>query len=160
MKIILGTAHLKSVPGKCSPDKRLFEWKYSRELVKAIYDALKKMNYDVYIDMEEEDISTPELKTRVERVNKLGEDSIYISIHINGAGDGNKWMNASGWECYTTRGTTKSDKLAECLYESAEKNLKGKIIRRDLSDGDSDKEADFYVIKNVRCPAVLTENFF
>lgn len=31
--IILGTAHLKSTPGKCSPDKSLYEYKYSRELV-------------------------------------------------------------------------------------------------------------------------------
>ena len=29
--IVLGTAHLKSTPGKCSPDKRLYEYKYSRE---------------------------------------------------------------------------------------------------------------------------------
>ena len=27
--IILGTAHLKSTPGKCSPDKRLKEYEYS-----------------------------------------------------------------------------------------------------------------------------------
>ena len=32
--IILGTAHLKSTPGKCSPDKRLKEYEYSRKVCK------------------------------------------------------------------------------------------------------------------------------
>lgn len=166
MKIILGTAHLKSTPGKCSPDKKLFEYKYSRELVKAIYSIFKNMGYDVYIDIEDEDlniVTNQELRKRTSIVNTICDkypDSIYVSIHVNAAGDGSKWMNARGWECYTTKGITKSDKLAECLYKSAEKNLKNQTIRRDLTDGDSDKEADFYVIKNVKCPAVLTENFF
>jgi N-acetylmuramoyl-L-alanine amidase len=29
-----------------------------------------------------------------------------------------------------------------------------------LADGDSDKESNFYVLRNTKCPAVLTENFF
>ena len=33
-------------------------------------------------------------------------------------------------------------------------------IRKDFTDGDPDKEANFYIIKNSKCPAVLTENFF
>jgi N-acetylmuramoyl-L-alanine amidase len=50
--------------------------------------------------------------------------------------------------------------LATFLYDRAEYNLKGKKIRKDMSDGDPDKEANLYVIKNTKCPAVLTENFF
>jgi hypothetical protein len=34
--IILGTAHLKSTPGKCSPDGKFREYKYSREIVAAV----------------------------------------------------------------------------------------------------------------------------
>jgi hypothetical protein len=34
--IILGTAHLKSTPGKCSPDKRLKEYAYSRQIVSTV----------------------------------------------------------------------------------------------------------------------------
>jgi N-acetylmuramoyl-L-alanine amidase len=33
-------------------------------------------------------------------------------------------------------------------------------MRTDFSDGDSDKEANLYVLKNTSCPAVLTENLF
>ena len=43
--IILGTAHLKSTPGKCSPDKKFFEYKYSRDIVSAVYAILKDLGY-------------------------------------------------------------------------------------------------------------------
>ena len=126
------------------------------------------MKYDVYIDIPEEDLkitTNQELQKRVQFVNsicnKFGKNNvIYISIHVNGAGNGNKWMTATGWDCYTSKGKTQSDVLAECLYRSAETNLKGQKIRKDLSDNDSDKESNFYVLKNTKCPAVLTENFF
>lgn len=166
--IILGTAHLKSTPGKCSPDKSLYEYKYSRELIQAIYPILKDMGYDVYIDIPEDDLkltTNQELKKRVDFVNslcnKFGKNNcLYISIHVNGAGNGTKWMSATGWECWTSPGKTESDTLAEYLYKSAENNLEGKKIRKDLTDGDSDKEGNLYVLKNTKCPAVLTENFF
>lgn len=166
--IILGTAHLKSTPGKCSPDKKFFEYLYSRKIVKKIYSILKQKGYDVYIDVPEEDLkitSNQELTYRCKIVNnyckKFGTaNCIYVSIHVNAAGGDGKWHTATGWEAYTTKGITKADKLADCLYRAAEANLKGKKIRKDLSDKDPDKEANFYVLKHSYCPAVLTENFF
>ena len=35
-----------------------------------------------------------------------------------------------------------------------------KAFRMDVSDGDKDLEADFYVLKNTNCPAVLVECMF
>ena len=58
------------------------------------------------------------------------------------------------------QGQTASDKLAECLCEAAIKNFPGKRIRTDFSDGDSDWEENFYILRHTMCPAVLTENFF
>ena len=55
---------------------------------------------------------------------------------------------------------SESDKLAECLCESAIKNFPGRRIRTDMSDGDRDWEEDFYILRKSWCPAVLTENFF
>jgi N-acetylmuramoyl-L-alanine amidase len=46
------------------------------------------------------------------------------------------------------------------LYEEAEKNFEGQKIRKDYQDGDEDWEENFYLLKNTKCPAVLTENFF
>ena len=85
---------------------------------------------------------------------------VLVSIHVNAAGNGGKWLTATGWSCYTCKGETASDKLAECMYESAAKNLPNMRIRTELSDGDRDWEKDFYILKYSWCPAVLSENFF
>ena len=70
-------------------------------------------------------------------------------------------MNATGWSCYTCKGQTESDRLADCLYKAAEQILKNKVIRSDYArDGDPDWEEDFYILRHSLCPAVLTENFF
>ncbi len=166
--IILGTAHLKSTPGKCSPDKKFFEYKYSREIVSDIKSILENYGYKVFVDIQENDLKltqNQELLKRVKFVNDVCKihgtnNCIYVSIHVNAASSDGRWHEATGWEAYTTKGKTKSDKLAEYLYKSAQKNLINKKIRKDLVDGDSDKESNFYVLRNTKCPAVLTENFF
>ena len=167
MVIILGTAHLKSTPGKCSPDKKFFEYKYSREICKTVKSILESMGYTVFIDIENDDMNltqSKELQLRCKIVNDLYKkykDCIYVSIHVNAAGNGSKWMSATGWEIYTTKGITKADKLASCIYDYAKSNFKNvQKLRTDFSDGDPDKEAEFYVLKHTQCPAVLTENFF
>ena len=69
-------------------------------------------------------------------------------------------MQARGWEAWTSVGQTKADKLADCLYTTAEECLFGMKIRKDMADGDPDKESSFYILKHTKCPAVLTENLF
>lgn len=171
IKILIDNGHGFDTPGKKSPyscsgvePAIIFEeWRWAREISHPLVDKLVELGYDAELLVpEREDIS---LKERVRRVNEfclnLGKNNvILISVHANAAGNGTQWMKARGWEAYTTRGTTKSDKLADCLYAAAEKNFKGMKIRSDYSDGDIDKEADFYIIKHTLCPAVLTENFF
>ena len=164
--IILGTAHLKRILGKCSPDKKFYEYKYSRKICQSLKSILSGMGYTVFIDIEDEDLNVNqarELCLRCKVVNdlcKVYKDCIYISIHVNAASNDGKWHNATGWEVYTTPGKTKSDDLATCLYNAAKFNLKNAKLRTDFSDGDADKEAHLYVLKHTKCPAVLTENFF
>ena len=67
-------------------------------------------------------------------------------------------MNAKGWSCYTSKGNTESDRIAECLYDAFEKEFPDRKIRKDLSDGDTDCEENFYVLAKYRCPEVLLEN--
>ena len=50
--------------------------------------------------------------------------------------------------------------MAECLCQAAIKNFPGRRNRTDFSDGDSDWEEQFYILRKSWCPAVLTENFF
>jgi N-acetylmuramoyl-L-alanine amidase len=127
--VILGTAHLKSTPGKCSPDKKFYEYKYSREICKAIKTILEDLGYNVMIDIEDDDLKvnqSQELCLRCKVVNemqKIYKNCIYVSIHVNAAGADGKWHNATGWSAYTSVGITAADRLATCLYDAAKTNL-------------------------------------
>ena len=164
--IILGTAHQKSISGKCSPDKKFFEYQYSREVCQAVKAILTEMGYTVFIDVEDDDLKvsqSKELCLRCKIVNDLHryyKNCIYVSIHVNAAGSDGKWHTGTGWEVYTTPGETKADNLATCLYNAAKANFTDVKLRTDFSDGDPDKEAHLYVLKHTECPAVLTENLF
>ena len=139
--IILGTAHLKNTPGKCSPDGKFKEYEYSREVCKAIRPMLQDLGYKVFIDIEDDDLDltqSQELCLRCKVVNdlqKIYKNCIYISIHVNAAGNDGKWHNATGWEAYTSIGVTSADRLVKYLYDAAESNLIGKKVRKDFSDG-------------------------
>ena len=178
MKILIDNGHGHNTPGKRSPDGKFREYAYNREIAKRIVADLIDRGYDAELLVpEDNDIS---LEERVRRVNKIclasGQSCptrsgispattehpnvILVSVHVNAAGNGSNWTNATGWSVYTCKGQTASDKLAECLCEAAIKNFPGKRIRTDYSDGDSDWEENFYILRHTLCPAVLTENFF
>ena len=163
MKILIDNGHGHNTPGKRSPDGKFREYACNREIAKRIVADLIDRGYDAeLLVLEDNDIS---LEERVRRVNALcsahGKSNvILVSIHVNAAGNGSKWTKATGWSVYTCKGQTTSDKLAECLCEAAIKNFPGKRIRTDYSDGDSDWEENFYILRHTLCPAVLTENFF
>ena len=163
MKILIDNGHGHNTPGKRSPDGKFREYAYNREIAKRIVADLIDRGYDAELLVpEDNDIS---LEERVRRANKicLASDPscvILVSVHVNAAGDGSKWTNATGWSVYTCKGQTTSDKLAECLCDAAIKNFPGKRIRTDYSDGDSDWEENFYILRHTLCLAVLTENFF
>lgn len=167
IKIILGTAHLSSTPGKRSPDGKFREYAYSRKVCKAIQEELLSRGVDCVIDYIDDDMpgltSSQELVKRVQIVNKLAKktDCLYVSIHVNASAKSG-WDKATGFSIYTSPGETKSDILATDIFDEATKLLKplGKALRKDTSDGDPDFEENFYVLRKTICPAVLTENFF
>ena len=164
MKILIDNGHGIQTKGKRSPDSTLLEYAYTRELARQIVKILKSRGYDSELLVPEDD-DIP-LSERVRRTNAhcqaLGKSNvILISLHLNAAGDGTKWMNATGWSCYTCKGQTESDRLADCLYKAAEQILENQVIRTDYArDGDPDWEENFYILRHTLCPAVLTENFF
>ena len=163
MKIFIDNGHGLMTAGKRSPDVLFREPFYNREIARRVVSDLRDRGLDVELLVpEDDDISLAE---RVRRVNAacflLGKQNvILISIHVNAAGNGSKWLNATGWSAYTCKGQTASDKLAECLCQAAIKNFPGRRIRTDMSDGDMDWEEGFYILRKSLCPAVLTENFF
>ena len=162
--ILLDPGHGSNTPGKCSPDKSVYEWKLVREEAALIQVQLKALGFDARILVpEEKDIP---LSTRVARANKIWEENgknkkgkyvFLISIHLNAAGNG-QWMNAQGWTDWVAPNAGQSSrKLAQLLYCEAEKlDLKG---NRSVPK-EKYWSANFYILKNTKCPAVLTENMF
>lgn len=160
--VILDNGHGSDTPGKCSPDKRLYEWSWNRDIVSRISARLNELNIPNEI-LVTEDFDVP-LSERVKRVNKMslmakkqGLEPILISIHINAAGNSG-WKSANGWSVWVSNNASiKSREFAQILYAEAEElGLKG--------NRSTPKEryctSNFYILKNTNCPAVLTENMF
>lgn len=162
MKILIDPGHGIDTPGKRSPDGSFLEYLWNRQESDILLAKLRDLGIDAELLVTEtNDIP---LRTRAMRANRIcdllgASNVILLSIHSNAAGNGN-WMNAKGWCCYTSRGKTGSDDLAECFYDSFSAAFPDRRMRRDLFDGDSDQEAGFYIITKTRCRAVLLENFF
>lgn len=162
MKILIDNGHGVDTAGKRSPDGVFREYKFAREVAAAVVEKLKALGYDAErIVTEEQDISLQERCKRTNAVcDKLGASNVLlVSVHVNAAGNG-QWMQAKGWSCYTSKGQTKADKLADCLYDAAKDVLVGKRLRTEYTDGDADIEEGFYILKHTKCAAVLTENLF
>ncbi len=163
IKILIDNGHGVNTPGKRSPDGRFREYAWAREIARAIVADCKDLGYDAELLVPEEyDVC---LSARCYRANcwceRLGKSNVLlVSIHVNAAGKGDRWYNATGWSAYTCKGQTRSDKLADCLYKQAGLWLPGHRLRMDYSDGDPDIESDFAILKKTACPAVLTENGF
>ena len=163
MKILIDAGHGIDTPGKRSPDGSFLEYLWNRQIADLVLSRLRASGMDAdLVVTETNDIS---LRTRAMRVNRVCDrlgaaNVLLVSIHANAAGNGKSWMNATGWECHTSPGKTRSDELAECFYKSFASAFPEKRMRRDLSDGDSDWESNFYILTQTRCPAVLLENYF
>ncbi len=162
MKILIDNGH-GVTSANSSPDRKLIEGVYTREIAAAIVAHLQYRDLDAELLVpESDDIPLPE---RVRRVNAIcdqfgARNVILVSIHVDAAASDGQWHWAEGWSCYTSRGQTAGDLLADCLCKAARDHLDGHELRFDYTDGDPDKEADFYILRHTRCAAVLTENGF
>lgn len=144
-------------PGKRSPEWELgvyYEGVGNRDFVQRILQKAKHHNLTV-IDPYPTDKDIP-LKKRTNIINKLHKENnnvIVISIHSNAGG-------GSGFEIFTSPGNSPSDKVATVFYEEISKKFPKVKMRPDWSDGDPDKEANFWILTKTYCPAILTENLF
>ena len=163
MKVLIDAGHGIDTPGKRSPDGKFREYLWNRQVADLVLTRLKMAGMDADpVVTETNDISLRARAMRVNRVcDRLGASNVLlVSIHANAAGNGKTWMTGKGWSCYTSPGKTKGDALAECFYDVFTKAFPERKMRKDLSDGDSDIEASFYILVKTRCVAVLLENFF
>tara|TARA_R110002074_G_scaffold45138_7_gene117199 strand:+ start:5102 stop:5728 length:627 start_codon:yes stop_codon:yes gene_type:complete len=93
------------------------------------------------------------LSSRVAKANKIAEDKdkcVYLSIHHNAYGKG--WNNAHGISTYHFPKSEKGFRLAQVFQNNTVEEMKWR--NRGV------KDANFYVLKYTKMPAVLTENGF
>ena len=161
MVVLLDNGHGSNTYGKCSPDKRLMEWKYTREITEAVEKQLKSEGIDVRrIVTEDRDITLGE---RCRRVNALcskygSKNVVLVSVHVNAAGDDNKWHDARGFSVWVSKkGSTNSKNLGKMFTEEA---IKQNLMGNRWIPGEKYWQANYQIITNTNCPAVLTENLF
>jgi len=150
-------------PGKRSPKwkdlPQLFEGVQNREITALLKSKLTAANirFTDVVDSQN-DIS---LKARVAKANSIyakDKSAIYVSIHADAAGNGNEDYPATGISVFTSPGQTKSDILAQEVFKALDAKLGNSTKKRtDHTDGDSDKEAHFYVLTATACPSILCE---
>ena len=161
MVILTDPGHGINTAGKRSPDGRLLEWKYSREIAAEVVKRLKTMDYNAQqLVTEENDIS---LSVRCKRVNDIckhfgASNVLVISIHCNAAGADGKWHDARGWQaCVSLNASAKSKQLASYLFDAAQtEGLK----MRSPKPGQKWWAQNLAICRDTNCPAVLTENLF
>lgn len=160
MKVLIDNGHGVETPGKRSPDGRLREYAYTREIANRVISRLQAEGIDsIRIVPEDTDIS---LEERVARANKYyvesGKQAVLVSIHCNAAGNGSTWMTARGWSVFAdTTASVNSKRLATAMADIAIK--KGVKVRKEAGDRNY-WMASLYICKHTNCPAVLIKNFF
>lgn len=166
MKVLIDNGHGIDTKGKCSPDGKLREWAWAREVAQMLLEELTHRCIDAQrIVTESEDI---DLATRVKRVNAICQhygktNCLLVSVHINAAGDDGKWHTANGFSVFCSKNASTNSKRCAALFtnEAEKRNLLG---NRSVPAGRfwtwSWTTADIYILKNTNCPAVLTENLF
>lgn len=160
MKVLIDNGHGENTPGKRSPDGRLREWTYSREIADMVVARLRKKGIDAErIVKEDSDIPLSERCRRANAIYKeTGKKAILVSIHCNAAGSGASWANAHGWSVFVSNNASASSKkLAASLCEVAE-SLKLQVRRP--APKQLYWQQNLAICRDTNCPAVLTENFF
>lgn len=154
--VILDAGHGRETPGKkfSFDGKTLYEWEYSRRLSKYIKIMCDQLQIPCI--QANTDDTDPSLTARANNINRIvrqeaekGRQCLMISLHGNASAN----HNASGWEVFSTVGTTNSDKFANLLCKRFKEIFPKKKLR-------GHKEKNFTVIYKCACPCVLTENFF
>lgn len=160
MKILVDNGHGENTPGKCSPDGRLKEWAYTREIADRVVENLRNKGKDAE-RIVKENIDIP-LSIRCRRVNNICRETegnvILISIHCNAAALGKDWLSAHGWSVFVSNNASVNSRcLATCLAQSA--IMQSVFVRQPMPEQLFWMQ-NLAICRDTICPAVLTENFF
>ena len=133
----------------------VYEGLINRQITNKLTTLLQSAGIDFAL-VYDEHLDTP-LAERVaiaDYIYAKYKNAIYLSIHSNAGG-------GKGFEVFTGKGQSNSDKIAFAFCVKYIEHFKNRFpLRKDESDGDADKEEDFYVLRKTDCPALLVENLF
>ena len=156
----LDNGHGQQTKGKRSPKfedgKQFLEYEFNRDIVKRVIEQLDQVGVKYFNVVPEVDIDNF-LEGRVARANNLDSTlpKIFLSIHSNAFGSSG-WETPSGIETWFYHGSRSGQALAGVFQKHLIDKLKWK--NRKLKSYPGPKQ--FYVLRNTRMPAVLTENGF
>ena len=161
MIVLIDNGHGVDTPGKRSPDGRLREYAWTREVAQRIAIALQREGIDARLIVPEPtDIP---LSVRTRRVNdichKVGKQNVLlVSVHNNAAGADGKWHEARGFAVYVSNNAgLGSRRLAAEFYAGAK--ARGLTGNR-ATPPQGFWQASLAMCRDTKCAAVLTENLF
>lgn len=162
MLILIDNGHGIETPGKRSPDGRLLEYLYTREIAADLVSRLKMAGYNAQLLVPEE--TDVPLKERVRRANDLcrqlgAANVLLVSVHCNAAPpDNGQWHDARGWAVYVAQNASaNSIRLADSLADAAK--ARGLKVRKPTATQKYWVQS-LAICRDTLCPAVLTENLF
>lgn len=161
MIILIDNGHGVETPGKRSPDGRLREYAWAREIARRIAIALQREGIDARL-LVPETTDIP-LSVRTRRVNEVckaegARNVCLVSIHNNAAGADGRWHDARGFAVYVSNNAGQgSRRLAGEFYAGAKaRGLKGNRA----TPPQGFWQASLAMCRDTKCTAVLTENLF
>lgn len=129
-----------------------------------VFDCVKNQWWETapsWMELEQTDVALSSRAAATNRIQRQHPDAPLISLHSNAigmslAGNGHPVRGTSFW---TSKGTTRSDALADSLWRAFDRRDGcGMPLRRgDMTDGDHDHEADFHMLTRTVGVAVLIE---
>lgn len=159
--LILDNGHGSNTPGKCSPDRTLREYAWTRIMTDLI--ARKAHAKGIRTEIIVPETTDVPLATRSARANAIArkhglKKCLFVSVHINAAGADGKWHDATGFSAWVAQNASRNSKTFARLVtaEMKARGLGGNRAPNPLGY----HTANFAVIRRADCPAVLTENLF
>jgi len=150
MKIVIDAGHGGTDPGAVNERLKIKEANVTLNYAFILCSRLMACGHHVLMTRSQD--APVSLATRA-MFSNLSNADLFISLHCNAA----MVTEASGIEIWTSPGQTASDNVAAAILAEIEKMFPERKIRRDMSDGDPDKESKFYVLVHTVAPAVLLE---
>lgn len=141
MKITINGGHYPGRDSGAVGASGLQEAEVTRDIMKLVACYLRNVGYDVL------EVQENELYQITDVSNTFGTD-LFVSIHCNSVEN----TTAQGTETFCYTKGSEGERLAQCIQLQIINNI-GTVDRKV-------KTADFYVLRNTDCPAVLVETAF